>query len=251
MAIPEADIHKGHRQRMRRKFREHKARAFDTYELLEMLLYHVIPYKDTNPVSKNLLFECGSLDAVFKAGTAELVEIDGVGAGVAEFIARCEALMRLAESSDVECGRECFDDFERTGKYLCSFASSLERGITAMMLLDNRMNLIDTAVIYSGKPFSSGGVRADAFLDYAIKNRASVAITAYSREGGALFPSVGDRETSKLIGDALSGAGITYLEHYIVSRDDFIGTVHYERFRVRQSAEIERFLSSKEAYRNG
>ena len=51
-------IHKGHRQRMRAKLKAHGARVFDTYELLEMLLYYVVPYKDTNPIAKRLTDKC-------------------------------------------------------------------------------------------------------------------------------------------------------------------------------------------------
>ena len=49
MAGTDAQVHSGHRQRMRDKFIRHGADVFDTHELLEMLLYYVIPYKDTNP----------------------------------------------------------------------------------------------------------------------------------------------------------------------------------------------------------
>ena len=48
-------VHKGHRKRMRRKFADFGAKVFDTYELLEMLLYYTVPVKDTNPLSKKLL----------------------------------------------------------------------------------------------------------------------------------------------------------------------------------------------------
>ena len=41
-------IHKGHRQRMREKLFSHGSRVLQSYELLEMLLYYVIPYKNTN-----------------------------------------------------------------------------------------------------------------------------------------------------------------------------------------------------------
>ena len=47
------NIHKGHRQRMREKLVRAGDVAFNTYELLEMLLYYVIPYKDTNPISQS------------------------------------------------------------------------------------------------------------------------------------------------------------------------------------------------------
>ena len=76
-------IHEGHRGRMRAKLLAHGQNIFDTYELLEMLLYHVIPYKDTNPVAKRLLYAFGgplispmiaglamSLSSVFVVGNA-------------------------------------------------------------------------------------------------------------------------------------------------------------------------------------
>ena len=50
--IPDDRIHYGHRARMRSKLITHGQRIFDTYELLEMLLYHTVPYKDTNPTKR-------------------------------------------------------------------------------------------------------------------------------------------------------------------------------------------------------
>ena len=55
--LPDEKLHAGHRARMRRKFLSYGPRIFDTYELLEMLLYYAIPYKDTNPIAKRLLME--------------------------------------------------------------------------------------------------------------------------------------------------------------------------------------------------
>ena len=81
--IAENKIHAGHRSRMKHKLISHGQHIFDTYELLEMLLYYVIPYKDTNPISKNLLYAFGgpllspmlgglamSLSSVFVVGNA-------------------------------------------------------------------------------------------------------------------------------------------------------------------------------------
>ena len=64
--IDDSRVHDGHRGRMRSKLLAHGQRIFDTYELLEMLLYWVIPCRDTNPVAKNLLYAFGSLDGVYE-----------------------------------------------------------------------------------------------------------------------------------------------------------------------------------------
>jgi DNA repair protein RadC len=52
---------------MRRKFFDYGDEIFDTYELLEMLLYTVIPVTDTNPLAKRLLAVFGGLDGVLSA----------------------------------------------------------------------------------------------------------------------------------------------------------------------------------------
>ena len=71
---------------MRAKFASYGAQIFDTYEILEMLLYSVIPYKDTNPVAKRLLYAFGSLEGVFSASKDELVGVQGIGDRAAELI---------------------------------------------------------------------------------------------------------------------------------------------------------------------
>ena len=72
MENEEKGVHSGHRARMRAKLVAHGARIFDTYELLEMLLYNVIPLKDTNPIAKKMLAAAGSLDRLLSLGEDEL-----------------------------------------------------------------------------------------------------------------------------------------------------------------------------------
>ena len=79
MAKTTLDIHSGHRERMRNKFRMHSANTMENYELLEMLLYHVAVQGDTHPIAKHLLFEFGSIDGVFKADKEALMRVDDGG----------------------------------------------------------------------------------------------------------------------------------------------------------------------------
>jgi len=78
--------HIGHRQRMRRKLLEYSRRVFDTYELLEMLLYYSVKLRDTNPISKALLQRFSSLNGVLHAKYDELVSVSGVGEKSAKLI---------------------------------------------------------------------------------------------------------------------------------------------------------------------
>ena len=110
--IAENKVHEGHRARMRSKLVSHGRRIFDTYELLEMLLYQVIPYKDTNPISKNLLYAFGDLDGVLSASCEELTSVCGIGDRAAEYISLVGRLSDIIGAEIVADGGRNFSDYE-------------------------------------------------------------------------------------------------------------------------------------------
>lgn len=65
--------HAGHRDRLRERAAKGGIEALPDYELLEMLLFRSIPYKDTKPLAKDLLARFGSLEGI-GAATHEAVE---------------------------------------------------------------------------------------------------------------------------------------------------------------------------------
>lgn len=79
---PEAHYH-GHRERLRARFRENGDGALADYELLELILFRLIPRRDTKPIAKALLDRFGTLAGVFGAPPALLTEIKGIGEAVA------------------------------------------------------------------------------------------------------------------------------------------------------------------------
>lgn len=221
MSIADKDIHKGHRSRMRAKLASYGPRIFDTYELLEMLLYYVIPYKDTNPIAKRLLEAFGSLDGVLSADVKELSRIDGIGARCAEFIHAAGGIMYEDMTMSFGYHVDVFDDYNFAGAYMTDYLARSEAKI-CVALLDNGMRLIDVVDI-PGSDFSSGAVKPRYFIDAALSCGATVAIIAHEHEYGALFPTEGDMATDKLIRSELSKLGVVVAEHYIVGGSRYVG----------------------------
>ena len=83
----DANIHKGHRKRMRESARrDPELESFSDVQILEYLLAFATPQRDTNPTAHALLDKFGSLLAVFRAPVEELINVKGVTVAAAEII---------------------------------------------------------------------------------------------------------------------------------------------------------------------
>jgi len=81
---PQEEAHYiGHRDRLRTRFRENGEAALADYELLELLLFRLIPRRDTKPIAKALIGRFGTLAGVLGAPPALLQEVKGIGETVA------------------------------------------------------------------------------------------------------------------------------------------------------------------------
>src|SRR6266540_969973 len=84
--MPDDDLHIGHRDRLRNRFLEEGLDAFDDHQILELLLFHVIPRGDTNPIAHRLIKRFGSLSAVLEADTKDVACVEGIGDKAAAFL---------------------------------------------------------------------------------------------------------------------------------------------------------------------
>ena len=236
-------IHRGHRQRMREKLGQHGARIFDTYELLEMLLYQVIPYKDTNPIAKKLLSRFGSLSGVLRADAEQLCEVEGIGRRAAELIILAGRYGSLLDGCEND-GVPVFDDSTVAGRYFVDyFGGSTDRSV-AVFLLDNGMRLIDSITI-DCQSFGSAAVKPRIFIDAVTRTGAGNVLIACHHKYSALFFTDSEIATYKSVKAALSDIHVTLVAGYVVSGK------HYSNYDFdcgfsffTPSPEREKFVSS-------
>ena len=247
--IPDDRIHEGHRGRMRAKLLTHGQRIFDTYELLEMLLYTTVPYKDTNPISKRLLAAFGSLDGVLSAEKDELTQVNGVGERTADFICLSGRLVEIIGAEILPDRNLGFENYQSVGEHLVKYFSRSNENMVVAIFLDNAMRLIGVKKLYD-LDFESGGVKAKPFVDEAIRRRATVVITAHNHPFGPFYPTPGDRETNTMLTNALSMAGVVHAEHYIVSGERYAGIGSLKNFlpQVSQTPAISEFLEGRDKF---
>ena len=240
--IEDKHIHNGHRGRMYEKLATFGNEVFHTYELLEMLLYSVVPYKDTNPVSKRLLKAFGDLDGVFSAEKSELMQVEGVGERVADFIIGAAELM--AQISAEEESPKIYDDYTALGEYLVEYFGNTDKYSVALLLLDNSMRIISARTVSNGD-FGSGTVLAKDFIKLAISENASAAVIAHTHPFGPLHPTPQDFEVNKFVKDELGCVGVLLVEHYVICGSNYVGFMERPQTRVSQHPSLVNFYKSK------
>ena len=78
-AASAAPHYHGHRDRLRQRFMESGAKSLQDYELLELVLFRILPRRDTKPIAKAMLDRFGSFSEALSAPPHLLEEIEGLG----------------------------------------------------------------------------------------------------------------------------------------------------------------------------
>lgn len=93
-AAMEQNVHDGHRLRVKQRFLAEGLEHFEPHQVLEMLLFYVIPRKDTNELAHQLIRTFGSLSQVLEAPYEELARVKGMSANAAVLVSFCGQLLR-------------------------------------------------------------------------------------------------------------------------------------------------------------
>ena len=205
----------GHRERVRRRYLENGLESFrEDYEVLELLLFYAIPYKDTKELAKNLISSFGSFHAVLDASIEELQ-----AAGLTENAAAFLKLMPDVQSRYEQSKTRELTSIRSTadaGAVCCGmFRNQLEESVR-MLCLDAAGKIVKRAEV------SKGDVNAVHFpvrkiVEAAISSKAVSVILAHNHPGGTLSPSREDLEATKSVQSALDPIGVRFLDHLIVS----------------------------------
>lgn len=100
--IAKENIHKNHRSRLKKQFRENGIESLSEVQVLELLLYFSIPQRDTNPLAHRLLSEFSSVKDVLGADFDELTKVSGVKDNTALLLKLVHSLMSYTRRPNEE-----------------------------------------------------------------------------------------------------------------------------------------------------
>ena len=230
--------HTGRRQRMFDKhFEDPEMTALQPHEILEMLLYHGTPYKDTNILAHDLIDAFGSLGDVLVASPHELRKVAGLTQRAASLISM---IMPLARRAEIEYNHKETVYLLRLSDavaYLRPYFSCRKDEMVLLVSLDINERVIAGDWLSRGLPGFAVLDTRDA-VEVAFRRRASKAILAHNHPAGSNKPSSSDDMLTKNMFSALKGVGIELLDHIILTAT--------EEFSYRQMGRLDELANTVE-----
>ena len=231
------ELHKGHRERLRKKFLEFGPEALTEHELLEMLLFYSIPRKNTNEIAHRLLNEFGSIEAVITAPHKLLMKIDGVSSSTVVFLSLLSHVyLHSFKGNKSARGVRKLDTLSATDAFFGEYLFSPDDERFGIALLDGSMKLIDFKIA----PASAAAPEKldfERIVRFALEGNAKNVIIAHNHPSGTPRPSAADLELTARVDAALSMFNINLVEHVIVCEDASYPTMRFRARSMRPSNE--------------
>lgn len=218
------NIHKDHRKRVREKFDRAGLDAFADHEILELLLFYSIPYKDTNPLAHELVAHFGSLEDVFAASKDELLQVKGVSDTTATLIKLVPALSaKLSQKLAKKCAHIAgWADAIRYSSLL--FANESKEKVY-VICLDSKSDVRATKLISTGNA-DAAIVDTKELAKFILQKGYSDIILVHNHPNGHSKPSNEDIVFTKQIVTTLAPLGIKVVDHVVVSPFDATSMAH-------------------------
>jgi len=218
--VAEASVnhHEGHRDRARARFNAIGGEALQDYELLELVLFSLVPRRDTKGMAKDLLAKFQSFSGVLGASPARLREAaltDNVITG-----------LKVIQASAQRYAR---DRIDRQMPILASWQAVIDHCRSAMafeekeqfriLFLDKKNRLIADEVQQTGT-VDHAPVYPREVIRRALELSATAIVLVHNHPSGDPTPSTADINMTLAIVNAGQPLGISVHDHIIIGKFD-------------------------------
>jgi len=206
-----------HRERLRGRFQEAGPLALADYELLELLLFRIVPRRDTKPLAKALLARFGDFAAVLAAPAARIAEVEGAGPTVALELKITQAVMERAAKAELK-RRPVISSWTQVIAYCRTSLAHVTREQFRVLFLDVKNNLIADEVLGEGT-IDHAPVYPREVARRALELSAASAILVHNHPSGDPRPSQADILITREVVAAAKAVGVAIHDHIVIGRD--------------------------------
>jgi DNA repair protein RadC len=210
---------KGHKKRLRNRYKKDGLKGFHSYEVLELILSYSLVRKDTKKLAKDLFERFGTLTNLFNAPLEVLKEVGGVGERTATLIKLFKDVgdFHLKENilakKEIKSPQDVYDylNFHYKGKPIEEFI---------VIYLDSAHRIIEVKPLFSGT-INKSAVYIRELIKEILDLKSSALILAHNHPSGNINPSEQDIRVSKKIKKALSYIEAELVDHVICGDGNF------------------------------
>lgn len=211
------NLHCGHRVRLTDKFVS-APEGLANHELLEILLFSVVPRKDTNELAHKLLMTFGSFKRLFSATPEELMGVEGIGKRTAAQIAVFGKLINEVNSRQ-DKPKDKFFSFHKNKQYIIDLFTDPFKEKMFLILMDASCKEI-TKIEFDSLHENSVLLETKNLAKAIAINNPTHALIAHNHPSGLLMPSRDDDVATAKIYMVCKLQGVNLLDHIIVAKNN-------------------------------
>lgn len=215
-------IHDGHRDRLKKVFREGGLDSFNEVQVLEMLLFYSNPRLDTNPIAHALLEHFGSLYHVLDASAEELEKVKGIGENASTLLTLIKPVYRFSERQREE--QKVMRSIKACADYLVHCFEGRRNETVFMLCLDAKCKFLGCRNLGEGS-VNSANVPIRRIVENALNMNAATVILAHNHPSGLALPSGEDVQATFSVAQVLSTVDIILADHIVVADGDYVSLV--------------------------
>lgn len=207
----------GHRERLRERFMNAGPAALPDYELLELLLFSIIPRRDVKPLAKDLLDRFGSLLAVMSASVDVLKNVEGLSESSAVQLKAIHALTQRMLIEEIK-QQPVLNSWQKLLDYCRVTMAHEPREQFRVIFLNRKNELIKDDVKQIGT-IDHVQVYPREVVKQALDLGASAIILVHNHPSGDPTPSQSDIVMTKELIAAAKTLDLTVHDHLIIGKN--------------------------------
>ncbi|WP_425362098.1 RadC family protein [Candidatus Tisiphia endosymbiont of Mystacides longicornis] len=208
----------GHRQRLRQRIVTSAENLAD-YELLEMILFSVIPRKDVKPLAKELLTRFGSLADLINTDKEKLLNIKGTNDNLyINFVTMRELTNRMLKQKLIN--QNVISSWSILIDYLKATMGNMKTEQFRILFLNKKNVLIADEVLSQGT-IDQATIYPREIIKRALFNEAGAIILVHNHPSGVSKPSNTDIKLTHKIVETCANVNISVHDHVIIAANEY------------------------------
>lgn len=214
--------HKNHRERKINTFLEQEIDSFPEHEILEVLLFYIIPQKDTNEMAHELINHFNN--SLYNVLNADWEDLEKAGIkGLKEASAKKIELFRKLSRLFLKLERQnitvnVLDNNDSLNEYCKVLFINSHNEELRIIFLDDDFNLLYEKLIGSGTP-GRIDVSLRTIIEMVLEASCTNVVLTHNHPVGTCMPSNTDVNFTRNIWQTLKPMDIKLVDHVIVGSD--------------------------------